>query len=229
MKGRGGALLREKVRDYLSACWEEYARTLWGCLFEVQSDYERIHVLSWWHAKFWTIWRLKQMIKLWVVRLASVFMALGLANSLELSWSISLNDVLNTMVTMFGRWWRLHLQSLLSLLMKPRFVSFPWLFFYALRFFQVLFIDPLCRTSPFHTLILSILVAVGQWSWRQWIGNASGSCPILLEIQCRAIEDPPRGGRLWGGYHTSFKIPSFLSKYLVVMGSWPRFHLAQPC
>jgi hypothetical protein len=65
------------------------------------------------------------MIKLWVVRLASVFMALGLANSLELSWSISLNDVLNTMVTMFGRWWRLHLQSLLSLLMKPRFVSFP--------------------------------------------------------------------------------------------------------
>lgn len=157
------------------------------------------------------------------------FMALGLANSLELSRSISLNDVLNTMVTMFGRWWRLHLQSLLSLLMKPRFVSFPWLFFYALRFFQVLFIDPLCRKSPFHTLILSILVAVGQWPWRQWIGNASGSCPILLEIQCRAIEDPPRGGRLWGGYHTSFKIPSFLSKYLVVMGSWPRFHLAQPC
>jgi hypothetical protein len=40
------------------------------------------------------------------------------------------------------------------------------------------------------------LGAVGQWSWRQWIGNASGSCPILLEIQCRAIEDPPRGGRL---------------------------------
>lgn len=65
------------------------------------------------------------MIKLWVVRLASVFMALCVASTLELSQGISLNDVLNTMVTMFGRWWRLHLQSLLSLLMKPRFVSFP--------------------------------------------------------------------------------------------------------
>ncbi len=135
-------------------CKDFVRMLIWGTIWLQEHT-----LLSWWHAKFWTIWRLKQMtIKLWVVRLASVFMALGLASSLELSQSISLNDVLNTMVTMFGRWWRLHLQSLLSLLMKPRFVSFPWLFFYALRFFQVLFIDPLCRTSPFHTLILSILV-----------------------------------------------------------------------
>lgn len=42
------------------------------------------------------------------------------------------------------------------------------------------------------------VVAARRWIRRQWSGNAGGGCAVLLEVQCREVENPPRGGRLWG-------------------------------
>lgn len=40
--------------------------------------------------------------------------------------------------------------------------------------------------------------AVGEGTWRQWIGYACGSCPVLLEVQRWTPEESSRSCWVWG-------------------------------
>lgn len=40
--------------------------------------------------------------------------------------------------------------------------------------------------------------AAGEGPWRQWTRHACRGCPVLLEVQRWALEEPSRSCRLWG-------------------------------